>query len=436
LCQQLRDIRNAFTRYAESFDPAVLLGSQAQAAISEIAAIEATAATLKALAARRAAQAQTWRGTGHKNAAEALSHQTGASIAEAIETLKVGDRLADQPEITAAALSGKLSPRQVSLISDAADADPASGAHLLDVAQRLSIAELRDEVTKIKASATDLEARHRRVHDNRRLHPWTDTEGAWHLKGIGTPDTGAQIMAAIEPRRDQLFRAARAEGRREHPDAYAYDALLQLCVEATSAAAPVTSGPVRDTAASDLPDALAESIPPASGNVSKAARPQRLGAPVKLLVRIDLDTFLKGVTGPGETCELAGYGPVPPPVVNALLEKGDPFVVAVLTKAKRVVGVAHLGRAPTAHQKSALEWLYPTCAAEGCVNRAHLQADHRIDWAQTHITMLDHLDMLCAHHHALKTRENWALAPGQGKRPFVEPNDPRHPGRHRRERAP
>jgi hypothetical protein len=54
-------------------------------------------------------------------------------------------------------------------------------------------------------------------------------------------------------------------------------------------------------------------------------------------------------------------------------------------------------------------------------------AARRIDWADTHFTMLDLLDVLCAHHHRLKTNHGWALVPGTGKRPFVAPSDPRHP---------
>ena len=127
--------------------------------------------------------------------------------------------------------------------------------------------------------------------------------------------------------------------------------------------------------------------------------------------------------------DLVGYGPISASAVNDLLETGNPFVAAVLTKAKALVGVAHLGRQPTAHQQSALDWLYPSCAVEGCPSQAHLQRDHRVDWSKTHFTMFDLLDLLCAHHHDLKTRENWQLVEGRGKRPFVPPDDPRHPGR-------
>ena len=80
------------------------------------------------------------------------------------------------------------------------------------------------------------------------------------------------------------------------------------------------------------------------------------------------------------------------------------------------------------HQQSALEWLYQSCAVQGCPSQAHLQRDHRLDWAKTHFTMFDLLDLLCAHHHGLKTRgELGAWFRAQRRRPFVPPDDPRHP---------
>jgi hypothetical protein len=162
---------------------------------------------------------------------------------------------------------------------------------------------------------------------------------------------------------------------------------------------------------------------------------RRRGAAVKLLLRVDWDTFLRGVALAGETCELAGFGPVPMAAVHELLDLGNPFVAAIMTKGKEVVGVAHLGRQPTAHQRSALEWLYPTCAALGCTKQAHLQIDHRHDWSDTHYTMFDLLDRLCHHHHNQKTRDNWSLVEGTGKRAFVPPTDPRHPRNRNHESA-
>jgi hypothetical protein len=113
--------------------------------------------------------------------------------------------------------------------------------------------------------------------------------------------------------------------------------------------------------------------------------------------------------------------------VRDLVEGGDPIVAAILTKGRELVGVAHLGRRPRAYQQSALQWLYPSCAVKDCPAQARLEMDHRVDWARTHYTVFDLLDLLCHHHHALKTRSNWALVTGTGKREFVPPSDPRHP---------
>ena len=150
-----------------------------------------------------------------------------------------------------------------------------------------------------------------------------------------------------------------------------------------------------------------------------------------MIVRIDFDALLRGYPVSGETCELVGYGPVAVSAVRDLLDTADPFIATVVTKGHALVGVAHLGRRPNAYQQSALEWLYPSCAVEGCPAQARLEFDHRLDWATTHYTVFDLLDRLCPHHHDLKTRANWSLVEGQGKRTFVAPDDPRH-SRHSR----
>ena len=150
---------------------------------------------------------------------------------------------------------------------------------------------------------------------------------------------------------------------------------------------------------------------------------------VKILARVDLTRLLGNQPVGDEVCELAGYGPVAVSTIRDLINTEDPFLAAIITKGKDVVGVAHLGRRANAHQQSALEWLYPTCAAEGCNSLAHLENDHREDWAKTHTTIFELLDRLCPHHHDLKTTVGWGLVEGRGKRAFVPPDDPRHPRR-------
>ena len=103
-----------------------------------------------------------------------------------------------------------------------------------------------------------------------------------------------------------------------------------------------------------------------------------------------------------------------------MIATGDPVLKAIVTNGKKVVGVVHMRRRPNAYQKSALDWLFPTCAAKGCGTRAcFLETDHREDWAHTHITVLELLDRLCRYHHRLKTTKGWALVEGTGKRDFT-----------------
>ena len=416
MCQQLADIRSALTSYAADFAAVRLGPGQPEQVLEDAAAVEAMASTIKSLTAAFLADTGHWRDSGHRSEAAALAAETGISTGAARDAIDTGRRLETQPEVAAAARAGRLSAAQASMVANAAEANPTATPRLLQSAARTSLAELREECAKVKASAEpDPEARYARIHAGRDLRSYVDIEGIWHLSAKGTPVAGAQIMAGLEPLAERLFHEARVEGRREAPGAYAFDALVELATTATST----------DSAA----DPSAPSTPGSKPNR------RRKGAAVKLLLRVDYEAFLRGVVLEGETCEVAGYGPVPMSVVHELLETGDPFVAAILTKGKALVGVAHLGRKPTAYQQTALEWLYPTCAAQGCTARARLQRDHRIDWAKSHITKFEWLDLLCPREHDLKTRCGWALVEGTGKRPFVPPDDPRHPEYKRRSGA-
>jgi len=102
------------------------------------------------------------------------------------------------------------------------------------------------------------------------------------------------------------------------------------------------------------------------------------------------------------------------------MASGDAFLCAVVTKGHDVVSVAHMGRKPTAYQRTALDWTTPCCTVAGC-DQPRQQIDHRHDWARTHHTLLTELDGYCAHHHALKTRHDYQLEPGTGRRQMRGP---------------
>ena len=182
---------------------------------------------------------------------------------------------------------------------------------------------------------------------------------------------------------DAEFTRARREGRRESPDAYAFDALMAMSTTGGSATSPA-----------------------------------------KMLIRVDLPALRRGTTEPGEVCEIAGYGPIPVSVAHGLMNEA--FLALVCTKGKDVINVAHLGRQFTEYQKTALEWSDPECQVLGCACTVRLERDHRDDWAVTHVTRITSADRLCHHHHGLKTL-GWKLEPGGGKRRILPPTTSSEP---------
>jgi Domain of unknown function (DUF222) len=456
MCQRLRTIQQSIITYAGQFDARTLSAAQASEVVRLCAQIEASAASIKALAAARSAEGNGWQHAGYRSASEQLADQAGMSPAAAKRALETGRRLADQPEVAAAALAGDLSLEQATAISDGVAADPAKAGELIDKAKRSSLPELNEEVAKVKAACSDQEQRRRDRHVKRSLRRWTDRDGALQAHLYGHPEDGASLWRMLDPIRRRLNMMRRQSGAaNESLDALDYDAVMTMAAIATGKEgelgladlvelglfpqfdASMLAGPAAPppptpadpglfslVAAADV-DQTGTAAPPAS---KQGRRPKKLaGSPIRVMVRVDLDALLRGVALEGELCEIAGYGQVPVSVVEDLLATENPFIVGILTKAQALVGVYHHGHHPNAYQRSALDFLYPTCAAEGCSSRDGLQYDHRHDYAKTHFTAFDLLDRLCRHHHRKKTQDGWALVEGKGKRAFVPPDDSRHP---------
>ncbi|GEM_PF-1245743 len=396
MCYEIAQLYQSVASYAARFDAALVAPEELGQVVYYAGRIEKLAGHIASFAAARLAGGAGNDGPGPRHdlarqAAEQLARATGTTLGTARKAVEVARRLQRQPEVAGAVRAGELSRAQAELVSSAVEASPSAAPRLLEVARTGSLAELAEEAGRATASSEDLEARRQRVHASRSLRTYTSPGGTWHLHAQGLPEDGARIMARVQRLADEAFDEARKAGRHERPEAYAFDGLVKL---ATSGAGQATS--------------------------------------YEVMVRVDLATLLRGYPCDGETCEIAGFGPVSTQAVYDLMGTADPFLKSIVTKGKQVVGVAHLGRRPNAYQQTALDWLFPTCAAEGCSVRAgFLQTDHRQPWAGTRFTVFDLLDRLCRRHHAMKTYHNWALVEGKGKRAFVPPEDPRHPQNHR-----
>jgi hypothetical protein len=308
--------------------------------------------------------------------------------------LETSKQLEALPATANALRAGKLSAPKAAAIASAATVAPDAEAGLLAGADA-PLAVVREEC--LRAKAVDRDAAHARIKKERYAKEFTDGEGAWNFRARGTPEEGAKFLAAHGPIVDEMFKTARAEDRKESRDAYAFDAFIELANRACG-----------ETKSDGEPTKPAKPSPRFMG-----------------LIRADIEALHRGTVEGDEICEIAGLGPIPATVARELL--GDAILKLVITKGKDVVNVTHLGRSPTVAQQVALWWRSPMCTREGCTRTQRLENDHQLGWAETHRTRVDELEPLCEHDHDLKTYDGWELIAGQGRRPMVPPDDPRHP---------
>jgi hypothetical protein len=333
---RLQDVEAALREIVVGLEPEALAADAAAGLVDTFATIEKLAGAGKALAARRVADSNLWRVTGERSAAHWLARRAGASVGAAMATLETASRLGELPGVDRALRAGELSSVQANEIAAAAGADAGAEAELVEVARRDGVAGLRDRCRRVRAvAAPDEMARHRAIHASRSLRHWSDPDGAGRLQGRFTAEGLAELLVALEPFEAEAFRMARDDGRREGFDAYRADALLALA----------RAG--RDGGGSE-------------------SRPRNT-----VHVVIDHAALLRGRAEPGERCEVAGVGSVPVGVVRSLLD--DAFVTAVVSDGVEVSTVAHLGRRPTAHQRTALQVRDPECVVPGC----HLRVGSR-----------------------------------------------------------
>ena len=486
LTAQLRD---QAVRVAGVVDPDLLTGAQAAAAVEDLATAEKAIASTLMFTALRAAKTDAWQGQGYASAADWFAAKAGVSVFEANRLLGTARRADRLPKTKAAMKKGDLSPDQADAVTDAATADPDAEDDLLGCAARDTHKKLREEAAKRKAAATDAADRERRIRRSRSLRTGTDADGAFWARIYGPGADAARFEAMLRPFEELIFRQHRSAGRRDTHENRRYDALqLMLAYHAHLAKQTKNSGSSsgsgsasatsedgeepasddttpRDAAAPTGPEAAeaetsnrsaAGAEPNRSGDRSTATRQapgagpagtwsppwdpdQTIALPakvpggdnVKVIVNVDHTALLRGHTTAGETCEIAGIGPVSVHAVRDIL-RNDPFLAVVVRKGRNVIAVAHHGRGLNAHQRTAIEANGVRCTNIACNRTVAIQIDHRIPYATDPTTHLDNTDPLCTTCHQLKTHHQHHLEPGRGPRRLLPPDHPDNPlTRHR-----
>jgi hypothetical protein len=368
-----------------ALEPERFSGADARRAAELFGELERLAGGGKALAARQVVATGSWRGAGaHRDAASWLSSATGTTVGAARATLDSSVRVAELPATEAALRAGELSGPQVEAVTAAAALAPAAELQLLESARHDGVRGLRTACERVKAAAcTDDAEGYTRVRAARSARHWVDAEGAGRIEVRGPVDVTSKMMAALRPYERRVFEAARKAGTRVHPHAAAFDALA--CALTTPSA-------------------------------------QRSRIDTSHVVRVDWSALVRGHTEPGETCEIAGAGPIPVHVASRLLD--DTFVKAVLVDGEDVLAVSHPGRSIPARLCTAVDEQYPVCVVEGCEVTEHLERDHNLPVERGGPTALWNLGRLCGHHHEHKHRHDLRLV-GEGTRQrFVPADDP------------
>src|SRR5207244_3006780 len=197
---RLQDVEAALREIVVGLEPEALAAGTAAGLVDTFATIEKLAGAGKALAARRVADSNLWRGAGERSAAHWLARRAGSSVGSAMATLETAARLDELPAVNAALRAGELSAVQANEIASAAGADPGAEAELMAVARDNGVGGLRDKCRRVKAAAApDEMARHRAIHASRSLRHWSDPDGAGRLEGRFTPEVLAELLVALEP---------------------------------------------------------------------------------------------------------------------------------------------------------------------------------------------------------------------------------------------
>jgi len=373
---ELKDIVSQLREASSRIDVDVIDGKSAAELVRISEDARRVIDSLRTSAIGRVGTTEAWRVGGSKNSAEWVALHTGAPIYEAQAVVILADQLRHLPQTLEAMNSGKISTAQAVEVARGATAEPHSEERLLNLAKSATVRTLRDEASRVIAAATDEVEHHKRIHKNRSLKSWIDPDGAFNLKAHMTVANGALVMAALTPFQDEIFKAARKSGEYATPEAYAADALMALCA-AKSVGAQGSSG----------------------------TKPNRASAVMN--IRIDIDALKRGHTEHGETCEIAGVGPIP--VATATEYLGEAFLKLLVIDGTDIKTVAHMGRAIPAALRTAIEERDRVCQVPTCDMTVGLEIDHIKPFAEGGAASLENLLRLCRRHHLQKTHDGFRL---------------------------
>ena len=391
----------------------------------------------KFLLAPRIAESKHWEQEGHRSPEELLATLEGGSASQAKRTLETGRQLHELPATEEAVRKGTLSGAKATEIAQAAALDPDAEGSLLEGAEDVLLAEVRERAQRVRATSSkrDPLAAFERIHAHRSFSSWTDSEGAFCFRAGTRPNGGPRLLAVLNPVVDRLRDDARAAAREavagsppgtpapkpEPEAALRADALFLLITGQRSALAgfPGLRGPtIRrgrprhhhrvDYRAATGPTTGSTGTGRPPGRRTRRLRTTPLGPTISWTssLRPHRPRSWSGWTStpsvgerssPVRPVQLDGQGPIPVPMARNLLD--DAFLAYVFTEAGDIKAISHHGRTINQRLRTALVFRDRCCVVPRCGVAYGLEIDHVVPMEEGGPTELDNLALLCHHHH-------------------------------------
>jgi hypothetical protein len=375
--------------FVGELDAGGLNGDEAMQLCARFAEVERLGAAGRIVAAERVVATDAWRRGGSRSAADWLARESGGDRERARGALETAGRLEACPVVAAELRAGRLSEGQAQVIVDAAGAAPGAEERLVDFAHHNSLRQLRLECRRVKTATVDGAEEHKAVHRTRQHRTWIGRDGAYCYAGRMTAEAGARIDAPLQQRKEQIFRAARREGRREPAEAYAADALLELVTE----------------------DRLVDSRP------GRRTRPTAM-----VIIHVSYEAISRGSLAEGDVCEIKGVGPVPLDAARRLA--ADSILRILVTKGGQPMAVSPGVRTVPRALRLLIEARDQVCIVPGCDISVGLQLEHRKDFTLLGPTDMENCGLMCPAHHDMKTYLGYRLEKAaDGSYTFTPPDD-------------
>lgn len=388
MCESIEGAIATLQKFVESFDPQSLDRDQSKELFEKFVLIERLGAAGKALTSLQAADTNAW--WDHKSPAHFMAAKSKCTVGRAVDILETAELLRTLPAAEKAFRKGALSEQQAIEVASAAAMDNTSQEELLQIAELESLAELHRQASRVRAAAMSEEQKHRRAYKRRQLRHWTDIEGVFRLDGRLTPESGAVVMACLQPFFQEITRQAARDKIKESAAAHLADALVAMAERSRS-------------------------VPPG------AMRP---GPSAVVHLRLDYAAIERGHLEKDEICEVPGIGPVSLKAARQMLGDSRQMLIAVEGDDIRMVkGIGH--SIPDRLRRAVYERDDNRCVVPGRdTNHWGHQIDHVKEYRHGGETQLYNLALLCLWHHKLKTHYGYRIQHSRHRWIWLGPNAP------------